>query len=136
MQLLVPQAVFGQGADLEVLYEDVAFGDQLQGDLLALGLGDIQRDRLLVAVHTNEVGAFLGAGHCRGGEAAGVVAGARAFDLDHVGAQIGEHLRAGWPRQNAGQVEYAKALQRPGGFGHLGLLDAGCSDRPFVDNGL
>ncbi len=61
VQLLVAQAVFRQRADLEVLHQDVAVGDQLQRDLLAFLLADIQRDRLLVAVDPNEIGALLGA---------------------------------------------------------------------------
>ena len=58
----------------------------------------------------------LVSGHVRRREAARVVAGARPLDLDHVGAEIGQHLHAGRPRQHAGQVEHAQALQRAGGF--------------------
>ena len=124
MQLLVAQAVFRQRADLEVLHQDVAAGDQLQRDLLAFRLADIQRDRLLVAVDADEIGAFLVPGIDRRREAARVVAGARPLDLDHVGAQVGQHLRAGRPCQHTGQVENAQALQGtrrlgPGRFGHI-----------------
>ena len=98
----------------------------LQRDLLTLGRADIQRDRHFVAVHADEIGAFLRSRHERRSEAAGIVAGSRPLDLDHVGAKIAQHLRAGGTRQNAGKVEYAQALKRPGrvranGIGHAGL---------------
>ena len=125
MQLFVAEAVFGERADLEVLDQDIGLGDQLQRDLLALLLADIQRDRALVAVDADEVGAFLGAGHERGREAARVVAGARPLDLDDIGAKVGQHLRAGRTRQHPGEVEYAQAFQRAGGVGHSVSPDAG-----------
>ena len=135
MQLLVAQPVFRQRADLEVLHQDVALRDQLLRDRLALGLRDIQRDRALVAVHADEIGALLRARHVGRGEAAGVVAGAGALDLDHVGAEIGQHLRAGRPGQHARQVEHAQPAQwsrgkwsgglRANGFAHAFLPLAG-----------
>ena len=77
MQLLVAETVFREGADLEILHQNVAAGDQLERDRLAFRLGDVERDRALVAVHADEIGAFLGARHVGRGEPAGVVAGAR-----------------------------------------------------------
>ena len=44
-------------------------------------------------------------------KAARVVAGAGPLDLDHVGAEIAQHLRAGRPCQHPRQVEHAQALQ-------------------------
>ena len=43
---------------------------------------------------------------------AGVVAAARALDLDHFGAQIGEQLRAPRAGQHAAQIEDLDALER------------------------
>ena len=43
-----------------------------------------------------------------------VVAGARALDLDNVGAEIAENLRAAWTRENTGEVEDADTFQRTG----------------------
>jgi len=37
-------------------------------------------------------------------EGARVVAGPRPFDLDHLGAEIGQHLRRKRPRQHARQI--------------------------------
>ncbi len=38
-----------------------------------------------------------------------VVARARLLDLDHLGAEIGERLRAPRPREHAGEIENAEA---------------------------
>ena len=118
MQLLIAQPVFRQRTDLEVLHQDVAIGDQPQRDLLPFRLADIQRDRHLVAVHANEIRALLGPRHERRSEAAGIVTGARPLDLDHLGAQIAQHLRAGGTREHTGQVEHAQPLERAGWVGH------------------
>ena len=75
LELLVAEPVFRQRADLEVLHQDVAVLEQLEDDRLPLGGRDVQRDRFLVAVDADEIGAFARAGHERGREAAGVVAG-------------------------------------------------------------
>ena len=107
---------------------------------LALRLGDIERDRSFVAVHADEVGAFLCPRHIGRREAARVVAGAGPLDLDHIGAEIGQHLSACRAGQDAGQVEYAQTLQwslgnwsrgkwssalRANGFAHRSLQLAG-----------
>ena len=52
------QAVFGQSADLEILDQDVAFRDQAAGKGLAVGRGDIQGERALVAVGAGKIGAL------------------------------------------------------------------------------
>ena len=44
--------------------------------------------------------------------AAGVVAGALALDLDHVGAEIGQNLPGPRPRQDAGKLKHAQTGQR------------------------
>src|SRR5581483_8075441 len=43
-----------------------------------------------------------------------VVAGARTLDLDHLGPEVAEHLRACRAREHARQVQYTEALQRAG----------------------
>ena len=80
-------------------------------------LRDVDRDRALVAVGAEIVGALRGrlpvlALDVGRAPVAGVVAGAGALDLDHVGAEVAQELRAGRPRQDAGQVEHADAGQR------------------------
>ncbi len=100
-QLLIAQAVFGQGADLEVLNQDIAMLEQLMDDRLALGLGDIQCHGFLVAIDADEVSAFLRVRHEGWREAARIITGFRAFNLDHFGAQIAQHLCAGGAGKNA-----------------------------------
>jgi hypothetical protein len=95
--------------------------DQLLRDPLTLGPRDIQRDRALVAVHTDEIRTLLRTRHVGRGEAARVVTGAGALDLDHVGAEIGQHLRAGRSGQHARQVEHAQSTQRSRGKWSGGL---------------
>ena len=136
MQLLIPQPILGQRPHLEVLHQDVALRDQLQRHRLPGRRGNIQRDTPLVPVHPNEIGAFLRARHHRRGKAAGVVTGTRPLNLEHVRAEVRQHLRAGWSGKNAGQVKHPQAFQRaargrdpvgscgcdvPGGFVHGGL---------------
>ena len=77
---------------------------------------DVERNRALVAVDADEIGALGGAGHHRRRETAGVVAGAGTLDLDHLGAEIAEHLGAGRAGEHAGQVQHPQALQRTGGI--------------------
>ncbi len=73
--------------------------------LLAL---EVELDRALAAVGGVEIGgaqmAAVGCRHERRAPAAGVVAGALALDLDHVGAEIGENLAGPGPGQDAGQA--------------------------------
>ena len=116
LDLLVGEVVARHVADLEILDEHVAARDQQLGDLLAFGLRDVERDRPLVAVDGEVVGAFAGvlavaALDERRAPFARVVALAGPLDLDDVGAQIAEHLRGGRAGQDAGQVENADAGQ-------------------------
>ena len=76
--------------------------EQLVDDRLALGFRDIQCYGFLVAIDANEIGAFLRIRHEGWREAARIIAGFRAFNLDHFGAQIAQHLGAGGAGQNAG----------------------------------
>jgi hypothetical protein len=48
----------------------------------------------------------------RGAPAAGIVAGALALDLDHIGAKIGENLPGPWTRENAGKFEHTETGKR------------------------
>jgi len=117
-QLLPPQPILGERADLEVLHQHVAALEQPQHQRLRLGLGDIQRERLLVAVYADEIGALLRVRHEGRREATGIVARFRPLDLDDLGAQVAQHLGAGGPGEDAGQVEDAQALQGAGRGGH------------------
>ena len=129
VQIIVTQSVFRQRADLEVLHQYVALRNQLARDRLAFRSRDVERDRALVAIDADEIGALLSARHGGRSETAGVVAAARLLDLDHIGAQITEHLRAGRPGQDARQVEHLQPPQRPTGFAHPPLRSAHRSRR-------
>ena len=56
--------------------------------------------------------AAVGGGDERRAPAAGVVAGARALDLDHVGAEVGQDLPGPRPGQDAGELQHAQTGQR------------------------
>jgi chlorite dismutase len=69
---------------------------------LAFGLRDIERDGFLVAIDADEISAFLRIRHEGRREAARIITRFRAFNLDHFGAKIAQHLRAGGAGKNAG----------------------------------
>ena len=98
-------------AGREILHQHVASLHQPVEDLLALGMLGVDRDRAFAAVEHGEIEA-VGAFHVAQ-LAARDVADARPFDLDHVGAHIGEELRAGRPGLHVRKVENAHALKRP-----------------------
>ena len=83
------EAVHDPGA--EVLDDDVAADDQASGQLLAGGLRQIDGDAALRTVERQERGPSLVAARRTGPQ---LVAGHRMLDLDHVGTEIGELLRA------------------------------------------
>ena len=76
---------------------------------LPFGVLGVERDRALVVVQHREVEAV----HVRDVAqlAARDVAGARALDLDHVGAEPGEQLRARRPRLHVREVQDLDAVQ-------------------------
>jgi hypothetical protein len=55
--------------------------------------------------------AAVGGGYKWRAPGPGIVAAAGAFDLDHVGAEVGEDLSGPWTGQNAGKFEYAQSSQ-------------------------
>ena len=98
----------------EVLHEDVGLRDELVDDLFRPVLLQIEGDALLVAIRRLEVGV----GHVRDVQtrhdedtAAGIAADA-LFDLDHFGAEVGEHLGAVGASNGQAEVEDRDALER------------------------
>ena len=83
-------------------------------DLLALGMLGVDRDRALVVVEHREIEAVRALHVAQ--LAARDVADARPLDLDHVGAEPGEQLRAGRARLHMGEVEDAHAVERLAGL--------------------
>ncbi len=114
---LVVEAVALQVADLEVLHHDVDGLRELANDLLSRGLGEIDRDRALVAVGAEEervvvVRLALRIDQIGRSEDARIVAAARTLDLDHLGAEVGEHLGRQRAREHARQIEHLDAGER------------------------
>ncbi len=108
----VIEAVFLQLPDLVVFQHHVALRGQFADDPLAFGRSDIDGDRALVAVCREVVGGFarVGAFRCfqvRRPPVAGVVADFGSFDLDDVGAEISERLRAPGPGEHACEIQHA-----------------------------
>src|SRR5207248_2371533 len=92
-----------EDAGAEALDEYVggaAQAPQLRGAGWSLQIED---DRSLPAVQRRE--------HS-GGNLAQVIARVGVFHLHYVGAQIGQHERRIWPREEPGQIEHADALER------------------------
>ena len=107
---LIIEPVAHEIADLVILHHDVAGFCQLTDDVLAFRRRDIDGDGLLAAVGAEiervvVVLLAVGIGQVRRAEGARVVAAARPFDLDHLRAEIGQHLRRQRPRQHARQIE-------------------------------
>ena len=103
-----------QVAGAEVLDERVGAVHEPQQDLAALGRAEVERDGALAAVRVLEGERRLAHGR---GAVAIVVARLRALDLDHLGAEVGEHRGRERPRDDAREIEDAEALERPAGAG-------------------
>ena len=97
-------------AGREVLDQHVAGLHQALQHLHALLALGVERDRALVVVEHGEIEA-VGARHVLQ-LAARDVAGARPLDLDHVGAEPGQQLRAGRARLDVREIEDLHAVQR------------------------
>src|SRR6266403_136584 len=97
-------------AGAEILHQHVAFLHQRGEDFLALGILGVERDRALVVVEHGEIQAVdirlvlqLTARD---------IANAWTLDLDHVGAEPCQQLRASRSRLDVRKIENANALQR------------------------
>ncbi len=113
----VIQPVLRQPADLVVFHQHLAVRGQRADQRLPLRQGEVDGDRALAAVgaqvvrRLGSVGA-VGVLEERRPPAAGVVARPRTLYLDHVGAEIGQHLGGPRPGQDARQVKYAHAVEQ------------------------
>ncbi|MPM54495.1 hypothetical protein SDC9_101273 [bioreactor metagenome] len=115
-QRLVIQPILRQPAGLEVLHQHVALRRQITHDLLAFGLGDVHRHRLLVAVGAHVIRRLARAFtrlilHERRAPGARVVSGLGALDLDDLGAQIAQRLRGPGAGQHAREIQHLHMLQ-------------------------
>jgi hypothetical protein len=114
VDVLPGQAHAIERAGREILDQHIAVLDQAIEDFLALGVLGVDRDRTLVAVQHREVERVLALHVAELG--AGDVADARTFDLDAVGAHVGEKLRAGRSRLHVREVEDLHAIERLAGM--------------------
>ncbi|MNV50799.1 hypothetical protein D3C71_1428260 [compost metagenome] len=116
------QAVFLQATDLVVLHQHVATGEQFADQYLPFGSGEIDGDRAFAAIGAQVVRRLARVVavrilQIRRAPGAGVVADAGTLDLDHVGAEIGQHLRGPRAGKDARQIKHTNAFQQFH-FGH------------------
>ena len=110
MDLLPGEAHAVEHAGAEILHQHVAALDQRGEDFLALRVLGVERDRTLVVVQHGEIQAVHVGNVLQ--LATRDVADAGALDLDHVGAEPGQQLRAGRTRLNVGEIKNTNALKR------------------------
>jgi hypothetical protein len=101
-----------QGAAAVVLGQDVGLLHHGQQDLASLRMLQVEGDAALVAVQDHERRRH--AVHARLAVAARIVAAGELFDLDHVGAHIGQHHAARGAGHDLREFEHAHAGQRTG----------------------
>ncbi len=120
LEAVIVEPVFLQSADLEILDQHIGRRDQLAHRLRALRRGEIHGDRALAAIGGMVIGGrqvLAVMAHDEGRTPfAGVVTAVGVLDLDDVRAEIGEHLPAPGPGEDAGKFNHAYALERR--FGH------------------
>ncbi len=127
-QHVVAEPELFERALAEVLDQHVGVAHHPQQHLLALGRLQVERDRALVAVQHQE-----GRRHAvdaRIAIAARIVAAVGLLDLDHVGAEVGQHHAAGRAGHDLGQLEHAHAGEGAGLRSAFGL-HGGCHRCPF-----
>src|SRR5208282_2523232 len=135
-QACVIEPELGEITDLEVLQQHVGARREFPDDAAAVFALEVELDRTLAAVGAVEIGgaemAAGGGGNERRAPAAGIVAGAGALDLDHVGAEIGQDLPGPRPGQDTGKLQYSQTGQWTG---HGRLLNAWrpLAARPLTD---
>ncbi len=94
----IVEPVFGQAARLEILHQHVGLGRKLADQRRTFWAGNVDRGRALVTVGAKVIGAFAGIVRAIGqleerrSPAAGIITLARLFDLEHLGAKVGEDL--------------------------------------------
>ena len=115
-QHVVADAPFVERARLEILDQDVGGLQHLHQHGAAAFGGEVEPDRALVAVDADEIGRVLLVE--RRAPVAHLVAG-RRFDLDDVGAVVGEDLRAIGAAEHARQIDHAQAGHRAGSGSEL-----------------
>jgi hypothetical protein len=96
-------------ARTEVLDEHVGAREQALEERAVAGFVQVEREALLAAVHRLEVGGLAGDERT---DAARVVAGRGALDLEDARAEVGEHERAVRTREDAREIEDEDPVER------------------------
>ena len=131
----IVETVLGEAAHLVVFDKDIGAFSEPPGHRLALGRGKIEGDRAFPPIGRHVVGPRRWSPRRphRAGRAAPQPrvssARARALDLDHVGAEVGQQL--GRPRagEDAAEIEHLEAGERAGPGRVHGGLPGHCSGR-------
>ena len=105
-ELLVSESDRFHLSDTEVLEEDVGGVDELEDAVTVGRLGDIELDAVLVAV---ERGEQPGSGP---GQVPGLVAGPAGFDLDDLGAEVGQDHPAARAHDHMRELDDTDAFER------------------------
>ena len=93
----------------EILDHHIRLGNELAGHLQRLRSGKVERDAPLVAVEA-EIGGALAADFSVL-EVPRVVAAVGVFDLDDLGTEVGQRLRAGGPGHDAGEIHHQQSVE-------------------------
>ena len=101
----VVESVLDHRARLEVFGHHVGTGGQAASHLGTLGLSQVDRNALLVAVEQREEA------RPRTQQMARAVA-VDGFDLDRLGPQVGQHHATGRAHDHVGEFDHAQAGQR------------------------
>src|SRR5207302_8056919 len=119
LQRGVRQAEAGRKIAAQVVVDGVGDAGEIAQDGLALGVGEVEGERLLAAVERLEVKRIAVGGV--GADLAGdVAADGRILDLDDLGAEVGQDLRAERPGAELRHGQHAQPLQhRPGHAGYF-----------------
>src|SRR3954469_710212 len=111
MQALPAITELFHSAGAEVLDERVGLVEQPLENVAASGRFEVERDRLLAAVDRGEIGRFA---ILEWAVMARVVALPGRLDFYHPRPEFGEQQGAVGTRQNAGEIDYRDAGERPG----------------------
>src|SRR5439155_19859090 len=103
----IPEPQLRRDAREKILDDDVRAPRQLEDERRAIGFLEVHGDAALVAVAGRERRAHP----VTAAQVAQVVATARTFDLDDVGAEVAEEHRAEGTRDDPREIEDADALE-------------------------
>src|SRR5262249_8440763 len=113
-QTFVVESEFRQPSDLEVLDQDIGARSELAHDAPTLIAFEVHFDGAFAAISGMKIGrpdmVTIRAFDKRRTPAAGIVARALTLNLDHVGAEIGQHLPGPGTGKNTGKFKNSEAF--------------------------